>query len=136
MKKLEDISKKNIFEVPDGYFEKLPGIIQARVAKPEPTPWFVPTLKFALPIFAILAVGIFWYSSQSQNTIEAQLPAIQTAQLVAYLHDATLNFDDLTESVTWSEDDLNELEEKVFSSFEVSETDLDLLLEEFSTENF
>jgi hypothetical protein len=136
MKKLEDISKKNIFEVPDGYFEKLPGIIQARVAKPEPTPWFVPTLKFALPIFAILAVGIFWYSSQSQNTIEEQLAAIQTEQLVAYLDDATLNFDDLTESVTWSEDDLNELEEKVFSSFEVSETDLDLLLEEFSTENF
>ena len=136
MKKLEDISKKNIFEVPDGYFEKLPGIIQARVAKPQPTPWFVPTLKFALPIFAILAVGIFWYSSQSQNTIEEQLAAIQTEQLVAYLDDATLNFDDLTESVTWSEDDLNELEEKVFSSFEVSETDLDLLLEEFSTENF
>jgi hypothetical protein len=136
MKKLEDISKKNIFEVPDGYFEKLPGIIQARVAKPEPTPWFVPTLKFALPIFAILAVGIFWYSSQSQNTIEEQLAAIQTEQLVAYLDDATLNFDDLTESVTWSEDDLNELEEKVFSSFEVSETDLDLLFEEFSTENF
>ncbi|MBK8292479.1 MAG: hypothetical protein IPK96_17610 [Flammeovirgaceae bacterium] len=136
MKKLEDISKKNIFEVPDGYFEKLPGIIQARVAKPQPTPWFVPTLKFALPIFAILVVGIFWYSSQSQNTIEEQLAAIQTEQLVAYLDDATLNFDDLTESVTWSEDDLNELEEKVFSSFEVSETDLDLLLEEFSTENF
>jgi hypothetical protein len=55
MKKLEDISKKNIFEVPDGYFEKLPGIIQARVAKPESTPWFVPTLKFALPIVAVLA---------------------------------------------------------------------------------
>jgi hypothetical protein len=83
-----------------------------------------------------LLVGIFWYSSQSQNTIEEQLAAIQTEQLVAYLDDATLNFDDLTESVTWSEDDLNELEEKVFSSFEVSETDLDLLLEEFSTENF
>jgi hypothetical protein len=44
------------------------------------------------------------------------LAAIQTEQLVAYLDDATLNFDDLTESVTWSEDDLNELEEKVFSS--------------------
>jgi hypothetical protein len=136
MKKLEDISKKNIFEVPDGYFEKLPGIIQARVAKPESTPWFVPTLKFALPLVAVLTIGIFWYSSQSQDTIEEQLAAIQTEQLLAYLDDATLNFYDLAESVTWSEDDLNELEEKVFSSYDVSDTDLNILLDEFNTENF
>jgi len=136
MKKLEDIAKKNIFEVPDGYFEKLPGIIQARVAKPEPAPWFVPALKFALPMVAVLSIGIFWYSSQGQDTIEEQLAAIQTEQLVAYLDDATLNFDDLAESVTWSEDDLNELEEKVFNSYDVSDTDLDILLEEFNTENF
>ena len=136
MKKLEDISKKNNFEVPDGYFEKLPGIIQARVAKPEPAPWFVPALKFALPMVAVLSIGIFWYSSQGQDTIEEQLAAIQTEQLVAYLDDATLNFDDLAESVTWSEDDLNELEEKVFNSYDVSDTDLDILLEEFNTENF
>ncbi|MBK7650431.1 MAG: hypothetical protein IPJ20_06300 [Flammeovirgaceae bacterium] len=136
MKKLEDISKKNIFEVPDGYFEKLPGIIQARVAKPEPAPWFVPALKFASPMVAVLSIGIFWYLSQGQDTIEEQLAAIQTEQLVAYLDDATLNFDDLAESVTWSEDDLNELEEKVFNSYDVSDTDLDILLEEFNTENF
>jgi len=64
------------------------------------------------------------------------LAAIQTEQLLAYLDDATLNFDDLAESVTWSEDDLNELEEKVFSSYDVSDTDLNILLDEFNTENF
>ena len=32
MKKLEDIPKKEIFDVPDGYFEKLPGKIQARIS--------------------------------------------------------------------------------------------------------
>ena len=33
MKKLEDIPKKQNFEVPEGYFEKLPGIIQSRVTQ-------------------------------------------------------------------------------------------------------
>lgn len=137
MKKLENIPKRNIFKVPDGYFENLPGIIQARVSKPEPAaPWFVPALKFALPVVALIALGVFWYSKQPQDTLEQQLAEIQTEQLVAFLDDATLNFDDLTESVTWSENDLNELEEKVFSTFEVSEAELDILFEEFDVENF
>ena len=33
MKKLEEIPKKEVFKVPEGYFENLPGIIQARVAQ-------------------------------------------------------------------------------------------------------
>ncbi len=135
MKKLEDIPKKNIFEVPEGYFEKLPGIIQTRVAKPEPTRWFVPSLKFALPILAFVAVGIFWFSSQTGKSIEEQLSGIQTEQLIAYLDDSDLTMDDLAETVTWSDTDLNELEERVYSSFEVTGDELDILLEEFNVES-
>jgi hypothetical protein len=134
MKKLEDIPKKNIFEVPEGYFEKLPGIIQSRVATPEATPWFAPTWKFALPVLALVAVGIFWFSSQSGVSLEQQLADIQTEQLIAYLDDGDLTMDDLAETVTWSETDLDELEEKVFSSIEVSGDELDILLEEFNVE--
>lgn len=135
MKKLEDIPKKNIFEVPEGYFEKLPGIIQARVAKPEPIRWFVPSLKFALPVLALVAVGIFWFTSQTGQSIEEQLSRIQTEQLVAYLDDSDLTMDDLAETVTWSESDLNELEEKVYSTMEVTGEELDILFEEFNVES-
>jgi hypothetical protein len=134
MKKLEEIAKKNIFEVPDGYFDKLPGIIQARVAKPEPTRWLIPTLKFALPVLALVAVGIFWFTAQTGQSIEEQLSGIQTEQLVAYLDDSDLTMDDLAETVTWSESDLNELEEKVYSSMEVTGEELDILFEEFNVE--
>lgn len=134
MKKLEDIPKTNIFEVPEGYFEKLPGIIQSRVAKPDPTPWFAPTWKFALPILAFIAVGIVWFTSQTGDSFEQQLASIQTEQLIAYLDDGDLTMDELAETVTWSETDLNELEEKVFSTIEVSGDELDVLLEEFSVE--
>ncbi len=136
MKKLEDIPKKNIFEVPEGYFEKLPGIIQARVAKPEPVRLWVTSLKYALPVLAVLA-GVFWFTGQSEETFDEQLAGIQTEQLIAYLNDADLQMDDLSETVSWNEIDLNELEDKVFSTFEITGDELDLLLKEFKeTENF
>ncbi|MBL7871279.1 MAG: hypothetical protein JNM78_06695 [Cyclobacteriaceae bacterium] len=139
MKKLEDIPKKNIFEVPEGYFEKLPGIIQARVTKPEPVAvrvWVI-SLKYALPLIAAMAVGIFWFSNQSEKSFNEQLASIQTEQLIAYLNDADLQIDNLSETVTWDEIDLIELEEKVYSSFEITGAELDLLLEEFKEpENF
>ena len=50
MKKLEDIPKQNIFEVPDGYFDKLPSVIQARIAKPEPKFWQLPAFRYAMPL--------------------------------------------------------------------------------------
>jgi len=137
MKKLEDIPKKNIFEVPEGYFEKLPGIIQSRVAKPEPVSLWVTSLKYALPVLALVAVGAFWFIGQSEKTFDEQLAGIQTEQLMAYLNDTDLQIDDLSETVSWNEIDLIELEDKVYSTFEMTGNELDLLLEEFKeTENF
>lgn len=137
MKKLEDIPKKNIFEVPEGYFEKLPGIIQARVVKPEPVRIWVTSLKYALPVLAIMAFGIFWFSGNSEKSFDEQLASIQTEQLIAYLNDADLQIDDLSETVGWNEFDLMELENKVYATFEITDDDLDLLLDEFNEpENF
>jgi hypothetical protein len=137
MKKLEEIPKKNIFEVPEGYFEKLPGIIQARVAKPEPARLWIASLKYALPVFALMALGVFWFSNSSEKSFDEQLAGIETEQLIAYLNDADLQIDDLSESVDWNEFDLLELEDKVYSTFEITGDELDLLLEDFNeTENF
>lgn len=133
MKKLEDISKKNIFEVPEGYFEKLPGMIQARVASPQPRSFVVPVLKFAGPALAVLVAGIVWFSQPS--TLTEELDGIQTEQLIAYLADSDLQTDDLVEAVTWSEDDLMDLEETVFSSFEGMSEDVDILLEEYDVQS-
>jgi hypothetical protein len=135
MKKLEDIPKKNIFEVPEGYFEKLPGIIQTRVAKPVPAQGFrITSLKYAIAIVAIIGVGIFWFSNQSEKSFDEQLAGIQTEQLIAYLSDADLQIDDLAESVDWNEIDLEELEDKVYSTFEITGNELDMLLDEFSVD--
>lgn len=130
MKKLEDLSRKNIFKVPDGYFEKLPGIIQARVAKPEPKTWFAPALKFAMPVVALVIAITIWYNSGQGVSLEDQLNEIQTEQLIAYLEANDMTEDFSTEEVTFSEDELYDLEEVVFSSMEP----IDIAVEELSVE--
>jgi hypothetical protein len=61
MKNLENIPKKNIYEVPEGYFDKLPGIIQARIAAETPetkkSPFFLYSIRFALPALLIGAIS-------------------------------------------------------------------------------
>jgi len=130
MKKLEDISKENIFRVPDGYFDKLPGLIQARVARPEPVSWFVPAFKFSIPVVAIAIALTIWFTSGQGISLEDQLNEIQTEQLLVYLNESDMPVDLLNEEISWSEDDLYELEETVLSSIDP----LDISIDEFSLE--
>jgi hypothetical protein len=130
MKKLEDISKENIFKVPEGYFEKLPGVIQARVAKPENRVWFAPAFKFALPVVALVLAVTVWFTSRQGVSLEDQLSEIQTEQLMVYLEESDLSSDLITDEINWSEEDLNELEEKVISSMDP----IDITVEDLSVE--
>lgn len=126
MKKLEDIPKKDLFKAPDGYFDKLPGIIQARVVKPEPKSIWVPVLKFALPVLALVTVGIFWFSNPATQSLETELASIDTDQLVAYIDINEIAWED--EEVTdLSADELLELEDRVYSTFDTLNYELDLL---------
>lgn len=130
MKKLDEISRETPFRVPDGYFDRLPGIIQARVAKPEPRLWLTPSLKFAMPVAALVVALTIWFTSREGNSIEEQLNEIQTEQLMAYLEASELSDDLLNEEMTLSEDDLYELEENVFSSMDP----IDITIEELNIE--
>jgi len=130
MRKLEDISRENIFKVPDGYFEKLPAIIQNRVAKPEPARWFLPAFKFAMPAAVIILLVAIWVTTSSTDSIEKQLTEIQTEQLMAYLEESDYPIDWLIEEVSLNEDDLYGLEEEVFSSMEP----FDITVEDLSVE--
>ena len=135
MKKLEDIPKQNIFEVPDGYFDKLPSVIQARIARPEPKFWQLPAFKYAMPVAALFLVAIFWWNSQPGTSLEDQLNDIQTEQLLAYLETSDISTDYLTEEVNWTEGDLNELEETVLSSMEFSDMELEEMANELIIES-
>jgi hypothetical protein len=129
MKKLDELSKENVFKVPDGYFEELPGIIQARVAQPQSQPWFSPSFKLAMPVVAIIIALTVWLAYREGNSVEDQLNEIQTEQLIAYLEESDLS-DVNNEEVSLSENELNDLEETVFSSMEP----FDITVEDLSVE--
>lgn len=135
MKKLEDIPKKDLFKAPDGYFDKLPGIIQARVAKPEPKSIWVPVLKFALPVLALVTVGVFWFSNPTVQNVETELAGINTEQLIAYLDNTEVVWEETETDSDWSEDDLLELEDRVYSTFGSDGSELELLDEFLEFEN-
>ncbi|MFN7406336.1 MAG: hypothetical protein ACK5SL_07360 [Cyclobacteriaceae bacterium] len=137
MKKLDDIPKKNVFDVPDGYFEKLPGVIQSRVAKPERlanwNPWLI--TRVAVPVLLLVGAGIFWFSQPQRITgyadIEYELGQIDQEQLSLFLDDNELLNEELMEAVIWSEDDLRALEEQVYEGFTTTAADVDELFNDF-----
>jgi len=133
MKKLEDIPKKEIFNVPEGYFEKLPGVIQSRVSadqKSETRFSFQLAVRYALPVL-IVGVTAFWFyrSSQQTDSMENMLADIQTADLVAYLEETDLSTDELLESVQLDKMDASEIENEVYD-FNLDDADLDAAIEE------
>jgi len=134
MKKLEDIPKKEIFNVPEGYFENLPGIIQARVTKQDKErqirPAFSYAVRYALAVVVLCALGIFWFTSQPQvTTAESLLASIQTEDLVAYLNDGDLTTEELLEDAMLSAEDANQIEEAVFG-IELNDKNFEDILDE------
>lgn len=138
MKKLEEIPKNEVFKVPEGYFENLPGIIQARVAEKnkEIRPVFIYALRFALPAIVLFALGIFWYARQDQTlTPESILASIQTEDLVAYLNEADLTTEELLENVSLSDQDALEIEGAVYE-LEWNDAKVDDILDEIDLNDF
>jgi hypothetical protein len=132
MKKLEDIPKRKVFNVPEGYFENLPGIIQARVStqvkEKETRPVFAYALRYTVPLVVVFALAIFWFNRRAEVTsAESILASVQTEDLVAYLNDADLTTDELLEDVFLDADDVNEIEEEVYRLDQVDEDFEDIL---------
>ncbi|HOX83864.1 MAG TPA: hypothetical protein PLJ60_09490 [Chryseolinea sp.] len=138
MKKLEDIPKKEVFNVPNGYFDKLPGIIQSRVVAPEtvnkPTWGFA--LRYALPVVVLLVAGILWFN-RSNKVLDADqmLSAIETEDLIAYLDNSDMTTEELLSNVYLSDDDAYEIEGIVYD-LNLENENIDDILTEMEFDNF
>ena len=111
MKKLEDIPKKNIFEVPDGYFDRLPMKIQARVEttdKTRPIPIWNLALRYALPV-VIVGFALFYYFKPKPDQTENLLASISNENLIAYLDESDIEESDLLEIANFNESDADSL---------------------------
>jgi len=136
MKKLEEIPKKTLFEVPEGYFDRLPGIIQVRVAeKPKQAAWVTTgryTLKYALPAVMLILVSIVIWGPSRQST-EDILAGIDSEQLVAYLEETDINTDDILSSLDLEQVEIDAIEEETFQEIGLDEVDMEEWTNEFDT---
>jgi len=136
MKKLEDIPKADIFKTPEGYFDKLPGVIQSRVTKENAQavrPFSYYALRYALPAVILLAAVVFWPTpSNHDNTAESILASIDTGDLVAYLNDDEFTLDELLEQVPLDDEDASKIQQSVYSLESPDTTDIQSVLDEFT----
>lgn len=119
MKKLENIPQKEIFSVPDGYFDTLPGKIQARISEETPAREqgfvFRYKLQYVLPVVVLLAAGIYWFTGSNQtNDPETLLASVQTEALMAYLSESDLTTEDILETIEFNTSDLDAIESEVY----------------------
>ena len=136
MIRLDDIPKKSLFEAPEGYFEKLPGRIQTRIAVPEPEPaWGRLALRYALPVVLLAAAAVFVLTNRGTLSPEDLLAQVDSEQLVAYLDETDLNSDDLLEAVPLDEAEAESLEADALGDLVIDDEVFDEVerMEEFDT---
>jgi hypothetical protein len=139
--KLEQIEKKNIFEVPDGYFDELPMAIQQRVTSKEKAfafPLFAVSLKYALPVFAVAIASVFIYQNYSRSsTSDAALKDVSTETLVAYLSESDITEDEILQSIYHNQIDFNSTLTKTIETIKIEDTTtLEKLSKDFENEYF
>lgn len=117
MKKLDDIPKKPIFKIPEGYFEALPARIQARVSTVPAAASWRPlagyALKVALPL-AIIVTALFFYYRSPATDAAAILATIETQDLIEYLEESDVTTEDVLENLDFNNTDLDAIENQVY----------------------
>ena len=133
MKRLEDIPKNNPFSVPDGYFEKLPGVIQARIEAGKvrkPVPYVRYAFQYAMPVVALIIVAVIYLGPKSGgNNYDDILSSVSTEQLAAYLADSDLTTDEIVDAGALDEESAEAIEAEVFNNIDlndINELDLEL----------
>ncbi len=132
MKKLEDIPKKHPFKVPDGYFDSLPGIIQARVADKskveEAKSYFRYALQYALPVVVLAIVAVIYLFPSNPQDVDTMLASVSTEELVAYLEESEITTEELLDEMDLDSESVEAIESEVyFHDIEnLDELDLDL----------
>ena len=143
MKKLEDIPKNDLFKVPDGYFDKLPGIIQARMAlgKPqrESRPFFVLALRYAVPVIVLAVAGIFIvrnYQNESKDS-ESLLAMVSSEELILYLTEGDeASTEELLDGIDINNINADDLQEEPLMDLNLNEQELNNLSNELENEYF
>ena len=133
-----DKGKKNIHKVPEGYFEDLPQIIQAKAigsAKVKQRASFVYALRYAVPVVVLAVIAFVVLFNRGDQVInDDPLAGISTEALIDYLAETDITTDEILAEVDFSniELDFNSDELDIIEDTEITEDELDNLLDDFT----
>ena len=103
---LERLEKKQIYQVPDKYFDELPGIIQSRITKKTrfyQTSVFRIGVRYALPVACLLVIGVYFgfFGSQNQQpqNFDALIADVSYEDLAAYLENSDISTEEIIASI-------------------------------------
>jgi hypothetical protein len=133
-KRLEEIDKKQVFIVPDNYFESLPGQIQQKIqshAHRRPAFSFS-WLKYGVSLATVclfIWAGYIYYHSSDTNQLQTEniLAEVSTDAIITYLQQNEVSQFELVERVSQANIELNN------GLLYESEVNNEILLEEADT---
>lgn len=129
MNKLDEIPKKHPFTTPEGYFEKLSGVIQARVSTETCSafskPYFRYRLQYALPLILIAVATMLYLFPSTNEEPENLLASVSTEELTVYLENTEFNTDYWLDETAVDEESIEEIESALFNDIELTEAALD-----------
>ena len=115
MGKLEQIPKKQVFKIPEDYFDKLPLKIQLRIDGMKAETQRHPiryALQYGLPLIFIAAI-LFFYTHPEPD-VASILATVETEDLINYLQYSELTTEDLLDNVDFNSADLEAIESEVY----------------------
>lgn len=128
MKRLEDIPKRSIFEVPESYFDQLPLKIQAKVESTKPSASSSPLLSFALryaiPVVFVGIITAYLFWPKPQRVQDELLASVSSESLISFLNETDLSTEDLIEFAKLDETEADSLNAVVNSNFNIENVDL------------
>lgn len=100
--RLDDLKKEVPFSVPDGYFDKLPQIIQSRIpSEPVRKPVFGWSWQRSLGLVSAMALilVLVWVTVPERQGSLGQEPlsGVSNASIISYLEDQDMSYYDLSE---------------------------------------
>ncbi len=107
--RLDDINKGRVFtEPPEGYFDKLPGIIQAKTANKgseKAKTYWIGALRL-IPAAAAVVLILFYtgiFEANQVNDVDELLAQVSTEDIIDYLGSVDLTTEEILEEVDFNE---------------------------------
>jgi len=133
--KLDDLARDVPYQVPEGYFEKLPSAVQTKIQELISEKETLFPIRWGWQRSAVVGVAasiigaLIWvtYPQQQGTLAETSLSQVSNTEIVNYLKDNQVTLYEVSENVDLS--DMYQNEEILLKNLNVSEVDLEKALQ-------